>query len=172
MKTIRKLPSFKDLRVQFYYEESTGHLYTRDKNYKPSRRVGGIVKEENTSYVIVSVKYPNRKAVGSFAHRVIWKLMTGKEPPTEIDHVDGNGLNNRWNNLRDGTGGVNARNRVMYKTNTTGFNGVYQKRGKWIARNGEGKGVGVFVKAEEAALRAKEVRLKAGFTDRHGMPKT
>jgi HNH endonuclease len=35
------------------------------------------------------------------AHRVIWKIMTGKEPPVLIDHEDTNGHNNRWKNLRD-----------------------------------------------------------------------
>ena len=37
------------------------------------------------------------------AHRVAWKIMTSKEPPSLIDHEDTSGSNNRWKNLRDAT---------------------------------------------------------------------
>jgi AP2 domain len=60
-------------------------------------------------------------------HRLIhpeWKI---------IDHINRNGLDNRRFNLRDGTNGVNERNRKLYVTNTSGINGLSyeEKMGRW-----------------------------------------
>jgi hypothetical protein len=44
-------------------------------------------------------------------HRIIWKLMTCFDPKEDIDHIDGDGLNNRWNNLREATKIQNGYNR-------------------------------------------------------------
>lgn len=33
------------------------------------------------------------------AHRLVWKMVTGEEPPRLIKHLDLNLANNRWNNL-------------------------------------------------------------------------
>jgi hypothetical protein len=43
-------------------------------------------------------------------HRVAWLLMTGHWPKNLIDHIDGDGLNNRFENLRDVDQFVNMRN--------------------------------------------------------------
>ncbi|MDY7116588.1 HNH endonuclease signature motif containing protein [Halomonas sp. SSL-5] len=169
MKT-RKLPAFQDLRVQFDYDEEAGQLYLRDAGLRRGRKVGGVIRQGNCEYLIVSVKHPSGKAVGAFAHRVIWKLVTGQEPPDQIDHFDGNGLNNRWENLRDGTNAVNAKNMRMNKGNSTGHNGVRKKRGKWVALDGKGRPLGSFSDIQAASRVARESRLKTGFTERHGIP--
>ncbi len=44
------------------------------------------------------------------AARVIWKIMTGEEPPDLVDHENVNGLDNRWDNLRPATGSDNGCN--------------------------------------------------------------
>lgn len=61
-----------------------------------------------------------------YAHRVIWYLMHGTWP-TVVDHKDGNGRNNKPENLADGTTAHNAHNRIHRGTATT-------KSGKWRAR--------------------------------------
>ncbi|MCP4314773.1 MAG: HNH endonuclease [Hyphomicrobiales bacterium] len=57
-------------------------------------------------------------------HRIIWLMQTGSWPPALVDHRDGNGLNNAWDNLRQATYSQNAFNRRPGKRNTTGHVGV------------------------------------------------
>lgn len=59
------------------------------------------------------------------AHRVIWKIMTGKEPPTHLDHKDGARSNNRWSNLREASTLSNVWNSSMRSHNTTGHECIY-----------------------------------------------
>ena len=53
-----------------------------------------------------------------------------------VDHRNGNGLDNRKKNLRDGSGGVNENNMALNKTNTSGANGVSFSKTKqrWVAQ--------------------------------------
>ena len=59
-------------------------------------------------------------------------------PPTgmEVDHIDGDGLNNRLGNLRIATKSQNQCNRRPMATSTTGLKGVspYNRDGTWRAR--------------------------------------
>lgn len=43
-------------------------------------------------------------------HRVAWKLMTGKWPQAEVDHINRNRADNRWCNLREASKAQNAQN--------------------------------------------------------------
>lgn len=170
------LPAFCDLRTQFVYDEDSGVIQYRKLSTKArrSRNEAGYVTEfENAPYRMVLVEYPSGQTRQIFAHRVIWKLMTAEEPPEEVDHINGDTLNNRWANLRDGSGVVNRRNRALHKNNTSGYCGVSWNSSKhlWYARAGvDGKEIslGLFKSKAEANKAAREFRLKNGFTDRHG----
>lgn len=80
------------------------------------------------------------------AHRVVWFLAHG-EWPSVIDHIDGDGFNNRLDNLRNVTQQVN-----MHNQSRRGYH--YSARaGKYIARitlGGKQIHVGTFGTAEEA----------------------
>jgi hypothetical protein len=58
------------------------------------------------------------------AHRLIWKLFTGKEPPATIDHRDRDEANNQWRNLRPATQLEQTWNSQDRCDNTSGFRGV------------------------------------------------
>lgn len=74
--------------------------------------------------------------LGYKAHRLAWLYMTGTWPEIIIDHVDGNGLNNTWRNLRDANHIQNTANaKRLWRHNTSGFRGVFWRaeRKKWYA---------------------------------------
>ena len=62
--------------------------------------------------------------------------MTGAWPAAEIDHVNSDGFDNRWSNLREATRAQNTRNTRAHHNNRSGMKGVYfEKRiGRWYAR--------------------------------------
>jgi hypothetical protein len=62
---------------------------------------------------------PNKKTTIKM-HRVI----TSADSGLEIDHKDGNGLNNRRSNMRIATRSQNSRNRGKHSNNKSGFKGV------------------------------------------------
>ncbi len=73
-------------------------------------------------------------------HRVIF-LMYNNHLPKCIDHIDGNPLNNKPENLRGATNGQNRRNTQSNKNSSSVYKGVCWKKsrhvegnGKWVAR--------------------------------------
>lgn len=106
------------------------------------------------------------------AHRVIWVWMTGKWPEREIDHIDGDGLNNRWANLRDVAHHVNGQNSRLPSDNTSGVVGVSQMRdGRWqayINRDRKRVNLGAF-KTKNAAIAARRnAETECGYHANHG----
>lgn len=107
------------------------------------------------------------------SHRIAWVIINGMIPEgVEVDHMDGDKLNNRIENLRLVSHSVNMKNVGKRKSNTSGVTGVtITKSGKYRARV---KSNGVYIlnasceTLEEAASLVKKVRLENDFTDRHG----
>lgn len=82
---------------------------------------------------------------------------TGGWPKEELDHVNGNPKDNRWENLREASREENAQNRVCPKHSSTGLKGVsfHKASQKYIARvgaNGERVHLGTFDTPEEAKV--------------------
>ena len=66
-------------------------------------------------------------------HRLAWLFVYGQFPNKEIDHKDGNRLNNKINNLRELSSKENSQNKQRYKSNKTGITGVWwiKEKKKW-----------------------------------------
>jgi hypothetical protein len=97
-------------------------------------------------------------------HRIIF-LMHYKYMPKSIDHMDGNTLNNRIENLRACTNSENMYNRAINKNNRTGVKGVgFEKRTKMYrarcAVNSISYTIGRFKFLEDAAKAIEEFRKK------------
>lgn len=67
------------------------------------------------------------------AHRLAFLYMNGKFPTEVTDHKDCNGLNNKWNNLREATHSQNNGNIRTHTDNKSGIKGVIFHKGKWRA---------------------------------------
>ncbi len=131
----RLLPSKKYLRQCFSYERSTGKLFWKRrprshfsrtidwKGWNTNFAGREIDSKTNGRYQHIRLKLNDTIY---FAHRIIWKIQTGKEPPPIIDHKDRNGSNNKWKNLRKATVGQN-------RTNNGFTRGFYFRKGKWEA---------------------------------------
>lgn len=95
------------------------------------------------------------------AHLVFYCLHFGKLPTGIIDHIDGDILNNKKENLRLVSASQNSANRKVHCNNACGERGViYEKsRGKWradIGFNGKRKTLGRFLTKEDAVSARKK----------------
>jgi len=62
-------------------------------------------------------------------HRFLMDAPSG----VEVDHIDGDGLNNRRSNLRLSSHAQNSANQRRPKNNTSGYKGVGRLEGRWYA---------------------------------------
>ena len=122
--------TFDRLREYLTYCPETGNFFANQDsmNAKAGRQLG---TKHSTGYFVIRIDDKLYKA-----HRLAWLYMTGKMPEKCIDHINRNGLDNRWENLREVCQSQNTQNSMFRKTNTSGFHGVswYAKTQKWRAR--------------------------------------
>jgi len=142
--------SVQELRSLIQYDPETGTLtWLKKRGKKLPGDVAGSVN--NLGYVQVTVNYQPH-----LAHRVAYALMIGQWPPQQIDHINGNPTDNRWENLRPSNQNENAWNQGPQKNNTSGHKGVH-----WVSANrnwramigyrGQKISLGNFSTKEEAA---------------------
>lgn len=154
----------------FEYDSVTGVITWKIGNRRArAGDIAGSVKVEPTnSYRKIGFNY---KIL--LAHRVAWRLHYGEWPDGQIDHIDGNGLNNKINNLRVVDTVTNGRNRRQSKKNRSGFTGVYwhKKDKRWVSQikiNGKSVYVGCYRTYLAACYSRHYAEIKHGYTLRHG----
>ena len=163
---VRPLPSAELLRSIFDYNAETGELRWKRKtgatrrdyafNNRCGGKIAGSITNGRSKYLVVQFRTEEyRLQVGFYAHRIIWKMVTGRDPPEFIDHRNGDKLDNRWANLREATNGENIRNSVLRKDNKTGVKGICwdAHHKKWCAQisvAGRQRRIGRFDKIDDA----------------------
>ena len=117
------------LKTLLRYEPETGNFYWRINKgaIRANSLAGCVTIAQRVPYRVIKI---NGKLY--YAHRLAWLYSYGKWPQLLIDHIDGNGLNNRLSNIREVTNLQNIQATLkLPKHNTSGFRGVSYRKGKW-----------------------------------------
>lgn len=149
---MRALPSQTYLHTNLDYDPEKGELTWAVS--RPGVSKGKPAGHPNASRKHVQVTLERRQYL---AHRIIWKWMTGEDPPALIDHIDRDPTNNRWTNLRLATARQNTQNRKGWskylkgaRPNGNGWRAQIVVDGKWLH-------IGQYATEIEAHERYKEV---------------
>ena len=141
------------------FEYKDGVLFWKAKKSSNTRQdfsAGSIAKRGYVSVRLCGKHY--------YVHRLIYMMHYGFMPEF-LDHIDGNKLNNKIENLRSATKSENNRNKKLYKNNKSGVKGVQWNEPckKWRAvlkLDGKNKHIGLFNTIDEAEHAIKEARVK------------
>jgi hypothetical protein len=109
----------------------------------------------NGNNVYVSRRIP-RKGGGQSTLKLHRFILGINDPSVQVDHINGDGLDNRRENLRPCTVAQNQQNRSAQRNNSSGTKGVYLRRDcrKWQAQIkavGKNRYLGLFPTKEAAA---------------------
>ena len=117
------------LKETLSYDQETG-LFTRIK------RTSNCIKANEVACRLNSFnKYRQVAFMGKTyqAHRLAWFYVHGVFPCGQIDHINRNKSDNRLVNLRDCSISENKQNSGLYKSNKSGFKGVFRKGNRYEA---------------------------------------
>lgn len=171
-------PPPEDLDKLLDYRPDTGEVFWKPSSEKnaswntrfANKQAGAIIKNKKATlfyrYITFSGKpYP--------AHRIIWMLYYGVMPSGVIDHINGNGIDNRIENLRCVTHSVNSKNAILRSHNRSGVSGVswHQESRRWVVRvhvNSVRKHIGEFKDFFEAVCARKSAELIYDYHANHG----
>ena len=179
----KKTLSTKIVREFLNYDQHTGFFmwkarsrdwFSREQDWKMwntryAERVAGKVHKDKTGYPVLQIKVLGKLHIAS---RLAF-LWMGEELPEQVDHDDGDSLNQRWDNLLASNHAENGRNQSMSRNNTSGVSGVcwHKAVSKWQAGgrlDGKTKHLGYFNDINEAAAAVSKFHAENGYTARHG----
>lgn len=101
-----------DFQQEFSYDSESGKITRKNK-----KNADGSL--DSYGYLILKLKGRQYKA-----HRIAWALHYGKFPKNNIDHINGNPLDNRILNLRDVPQKINIYNSKRKRNKDTGEIGI------------------------------------------------
>ena len=156
----KPLPPLEELKKDLDYNPETGVItWKRARSGVTVGQVAGSIMDNG--YRKLSFRYALYQC-----SRIAYYIHHGVDPlENEVDHENGNILDNTIKNLRLTTHQDNCKNRKKQKNNTSGTTGVtwYKPTQKWraeIASNGETFRLGHFVKKEDAIQAREKAEVK------------
>lgn len=163
------------LKELLNYDESTG-IFTHKKRRSgvpvAGAKAGCRVKNlDGGIYEVITLDRKSYKA-----HRLAWLYCYGSMPAMQIDHCNGDSLDNRICNLRDVSPSENCKNRTLITTNKTGVNGVSwnKKESKYqvtIMHERKNINLGMFDNLEDAKEARAKGDIKYNYHASHGRDK-
>lgn len=160
----------KELRRMLEYSPEKGRftwLESRRKVAKGDVAGCASTRGDGKTYRFIGVK-----GALYLEHRLAWLYQTGSWP-VQIDHIDGNGENNKWSNLRNVSPKQNQQNKRLQSNNTSGATGVRWRKNErtweaYIKDNQRYLYLGCFRNFERAVQARLEAEKLYGFHKNHG----
>lgn len=158
-----------NLTQEYLKEALTYNQYTGEWTWKerPERHFASFraFKIWNKRYSLKKTYNINRKGYIDIvlnnrkyrAHRLAFLYVDGYIPENQVDHIDGNRKNNKYDNLREVNNKCNHQNCKLSKLSKSGITGVhyYPERKKWLARimiDGKTINLGAYDTKDDAAI--------------------
>lgn len=122
-----------ELKSILKYDQDTGNFFwlKNTSNKRAGDKAGSFT---STGYIIISINKKSYKA-----HRLAFLYMSGVLPTDEVDHIDRNRSNNKWNNLRLATHADNQTNKLNNLKTQSGFTHITYRviNSCWTVRLGK-----------------------------------
>jgi hypothetical protein len=117
-----KLPSVEFLNKSLSYNPDTGNIFRLTGRYKGA--IAGAVSVKGRHVIDLVI---DGKTVKFYSARIAWKIFYKEEPTSQIDHINGDKLDNRICNLRAATNSENQCN-TSKRDNSRPYKGVFKRR--------------------------------------------
>lgn len=117
------------------------------------RQYNWTISFNNYSYYAKRNARIGKRSESKFATYIMHRVIMGAKGSQQVDHRNGDTLDNRKSNLRIATQSQNKKNRRRISSNS-GFKGVHRVGDKWyayITYNKSRSNIGIFNSGEEAA---------------------
>lgn len=168
-----KLLSYNPDTGVFTWKHRSRDMFSTDKGFavwngrRSGKEAGCVHKANEKSYIRIGILGKDY-----YAHRIAILMVTG-EMPKEVDHRNGNGMDNRLSNLKPMSHIQNMRNQKLRKTNRSGVPGVFQCKTSFaysvaIKVNYKSINLGTTRDFFEACCLRKSAENKHGFAKNHG----
>lgn len=145
----------------FFFNDPTAYALVDKDAYPHVKdycwRLKKVFNSVELFYAQATTRKQKKDQINIYMHQILMPKIDG----FVIDHIDGNGLNNSFVNLRYATLSQNSMNQKIRSDNSSGHKGVcwVKSKNKWLAKisvNGKQMNLGLFDTIEEAV----SVRLK------------
>lgn len=129
---------------------------------------GSRSRDQAGRYVLIAIHGQHMKA-----HRVVFALHHGRWPELDVDHIDGDTLNNDPANLREVDHAANCQNQKHRATNRSGEMGVHydaRRQSYMVSINADGRKrhIGSYPNIEQAQIARQAAARALGYHPNHG----
>lgn len=145
----------KRLREILHYDPQTG-IFT----FVKGSRQGKVAGAQHDARGQLKVAIDHQRYL---LHRLAWLWMTGAMPRSNVEHINGDRADNRWENLREGERGQKTEHRAPWRE-PTAIKGVWQVEDRFEAMAtiaGITMNLGSFATAEEAGAEIARLHQRA-----------